>query len=45
MTAIRFVPPAEIERIRHGLNDRYRRAAVIADTTRLNALSMIAYAG
>jgi len=45
MTSIRFVMPAEIDRLRAGLPDRYQRAGVLADACRINTLSMIAYAG
>ena len=42
---IQFVPTAEIDRIRRGFDDPFPRASVTADLFRLNALSMIAYAG
>ncbi len=45
MTPIRFVPPAESDRVRAGLEDRYARARVLADIARVNALSMVEYAG
>ena len=45
MTPIRFVPRSEIDRLRAGLADRHQRARVTADAFRINALSMIAYAG
>jgi transketolase len=45
VTGIRFVPPAEVDRLRASLEDRHDRAAALADASRLNALSMIAYAG
>lgn len=45
MTGIRFVPPAESDRIRNGIRDRYARSRVLADIARVNTLSMIEYAG
>ncbi len=45
MTGVHFVPRPEIDRIRAGLEDRYQRAQAVADASRLNALSMIAFAG
>jgi transketolase len=45
MTAISFVSPAEIERIRAGITDRHRRCRALADASRLNTLSMIMCAG
>jgi transketolase len=44
MTLIRFVPPAESDRIR-GIGDRYARSRALADAARINTLSMIEYAG
>jgi transketolase len=45
VSSIRFVPPAESDRIRSGIEDRYARTRVLADAARLNTLSMIEYAG
>ena len=45
MTAIRFVAPTEIARLRQGFDDRYQRAQILADASRINTLSMIVYAG
>jgi transketolase len=45
VTPIRFVPPAESDRIRSGVGDRYARSQVLADAARINTLSMIEYAG
>jgi transketolase len=45
VTLVRFVPPAESDRIRSGIGDRYARSSALADTARLNTLSMIEYAG
>lgn len=44
MTALRWVPYAELERIR-ALDDPYGRAAAFADACRLNVLSMVMRAG
>jgi transketolase len=45
VTLIRFVPPAESDRIRNGIGDRYARSQALADAARINTLSMIEYAG
>ena len=45
MTFIRFVPRAESDRIRSGIQDRYARSRALADAARINTLSMIEYAG
>jgi transketolase len=45
MTALRYVPRSELERIRSLDGDRYERAACFADACRLNALYMIERAG
>jgi transketolase len=45
VTFVRFVPPAESDRIRSGIEDRYARSRVLADAARINTLSMIEYAG
>jgi transketolase len=45
VTIIRFVPPAESDRIRSGIGDRYARSQGLADAARINTLSMIEYAG
>jgi len=42
---LRYVPLAELERIRTLGGDRYRRAAAFADACRLNVLYMVARAG
>jgi transketolase len=42
---LQFIAPAEISRIRSAVDDRYERCRVTANASRLNALSMIAYAG
>jgi transketolase len=45
VTGLTFVSRAEVERIQGGIDDRYARARVVADASRLNVLSMIRYAG
>jgi transketolase len=45
VTSVRFVPPAESNRIRSGIEDRYARSRALADAARINTLSMIEYAG
>jgi transketolase len=40
-----FAPPAEIARVRSAIGDRYDRARATATLGRINALSMIGYAG
>ena len=45
MTALRYLPRTELERIRSLDGDRYERAAAFADACRLNALYMIERAG
>ena len=45
MSLIRFVPPAESERIRSAIEDPYARCRALADVARINTLSMIEYAG
>src|SRR5688572_8458058 len=45
VTLIRFVPPAESDRIRRGMRDPYARCRALADAARINTLSMIEYAG
>jgi transketolase len=45
MNSIRFVPAAEIDRLRGALTDPIRSCQALAAACRLNALSMIAYAG
>jgi transketolase len=45
VTLIRFVPPAESDRIRSGIRDPYARCRALADAARINTLSMIEYAG
>jgi transketolase len=45
MMPIRFVPKAEIDRLRAAIRDPHRQCAALADASRLNTLSMIMYAG
>ena len=46
MTPIQFVPPlGDRAAARRAIGDRHERARVLADACRINALSMIAYAG
>lgn len=45
MSAIRFVSPAEIDRVRKVIQDPYLQCGTTADVFRINALSMIFYAG
>ena len=45
MSTISFIQPGEIARLRGGLPDRYQQARFLAEASRLNTLSMIAYAG
>jgi transketolase len=45
MPELRFVPLAEIQRIRENAADRFLRCQLLADVFRLNALSMIMRAG
>jgi transketolase len=45
MSVIQFVPTEEIQRIRAGIADRYERASATANLIRINALSMITFAG
>ena len=45
MSEVQFISPKEVDRIRGSIHDRYARCAAVADICRLNALSMITYAG
>ena len=42
---LRYVPPAELERLRTLDGDRHERAAAFADACRLNVLYMVQRAG
>ncbi|PIS05283.1 MAG: transketolase [Candidatus Buchananbacteria bacterium CG10_big_fil_rev_8_21_14_0_10_42_9] len=45
MPVLRFIPKKEIERVVRQVNDRFSRAALLADIFRINTLSMIMEAG